>query len=65
MYQPGELEGRQQRATEPIWSLEVYNVLPPLVKPNEPVLYYLQDGPNRGFVREELLAIPPTILFLQ
>ena len=25
----------------------------------EPVLYYLKDGPKRGFVREELMIVPP------
>ncbi|RMX48680.1 hypothetical protein pdam_00014318 [Pocillopora damicornis] len=25
----------------------------------EPVLYYLKDGPKRGFVREELQIGPP------
>ena len=29
-----------------------------MTKPDEPVLYYLQDGPQRGFVREELLVVP-------
>ena len=33
--------------------------LPPLVKPNTLIVYCLQDGPKRGFVHEELLAIPP------
>ena len=26
---------------------------------NQPVVYYLRDGPKRGFVREELLVVPP------
>ena len=30
-----------------------------MTKPDEPVLYYLQDGPPRGFVREELPVVPP------
>ncbi|CAH3033562.1 unnamed protein product [Porites lobata] len=59
LYQPGELEGGRQRATDAVWSLKVHNFLPPLVKPNEPIVYYLQDGPKRGFVLEELLAILP------
>ena len=31
-----------------------------MTKPDEPVLHYLQgdDAPQRGFVREELLAVP-------
>ena len=26
LYQPGELEGGQRRATDPIWSLKVFNI---------------------------------------
>ena len=58
-YQPGELEGGTKRATDPIWSLKVYQVVKNMTKPNEPVVYYLSDGPKRGFVREELLVVPP------
>ena len=58
-YQPGELEGGVKRATDPIWSLKVYNIERSFTKPNHPVLYYLHDGPKRGFVREELLVVPP------
>ena len=60
LYQPGELEGGgTKRATDPIWSLKVYQVVQNMTKPNEPVVYYLSDGPKRGFVREELLVVPP------
>ena len=59
LYQPGELEGGVKRATDPIWSLKVYNLERSFTKPNQPVLYYLADGPKRGFVREELLVVPP------
>ena len=59
LYQPGELEGGVKRATDPIWSLKVYTVERSVTKPNEPVLYYLRHGPKRGFVREELLVVPP------
>ena len=59
LYQPGELEGGTKRATDPIWSLKVYQVDENKTKPNEPVVYYLSDGPKRGFVREELLVVPP------
>ena len=58
-YQPGELEGGTKRATDPIWSLKVYQVVENKTKPNEPVVYYLSDGPKRGFVSEELLVVPP------
>ena len=30
-----------------------------MTNPGEPVFYYLEDGPQRGFVREELLVVPP------
>ena len=59
LYQPGELEGRAKRATDPIWSLKVYQVVENRTKPDQPVVYYLSDGPKRGFVREELLVVPP------
>ena len=60
LYQPGELEGGStKRATDPIWSLKVYQVVKNMSNPNEPVIYYLSDGPKRGFVREELLVVPP------
>ena len=54
LYQPGELEGGRRRATDSLWSLEVHRLGRSVSKPGEPVLYYLQDGPPRGFVREEL-----------
>ena len=61
LYQPGELEGGRRRATDPLWSLQVYRLGRSVTKPDEPVLYYLDadDGPKRGFVREELLVVPP------
>ncbi len=59
LYQPGELEGGRRRATDPVWSLEVYRLGRSVTKPKEPVVYYLLDGPSRGFVREELLVVPP------
>ena len=51
LYQPGELEGDRCCATNPVWSLTVHRLGRSVTKPNEPVLYYLQDGPQRGFVR--------------
>ena len=59
LYYPGELEGGGWRATDPIWSLKVYNIHKTVVNPAEPVVYYLFDGPKRGFVREELMVVPP------
>ena len=58
LYQPGELEGGRRRATDPVWSLHLYKIERSVTKPDEPVLYYLLNGPQRGFVREELLVVP-------
>ena len=65
LFAPGEGEGgNRRRATDPIWSLEVYDLDRTVVTPNQPVLYYLSKGsgqrqpPRRSFVREELQAIP-------
>ena len=59
LYYPGELEGGGRRATDPIWLLRVYTIQKVVTKPDAPVVYYLYDGPKRGFVREELLVVPP------
>ena len=58
-YAAGELEGGQRRATDPIWSLKVFNIEKSFVNKEEPVLYYLKDEPKRGFVIEALQIFPP------
>ena len=59
LYQPGELEGGRRRATDPVWSIQVYRLARSVAKTGEPMLYYLLDGPvARGFVKEELLVVP-------
>ena len=59
---PGELEGGQKRATDCIWSPQIYHIKESMVQKNQPVLYWLEDdefnGPKRSFVREELMVIP-------
>ena len=40
-------------------SLKVYGMERLLMNKNEPVLYYLKDGPKLGFIREELQIVPP------
>jgi hypothetical protein len=57
LYQPGELEGGRRRATDPVWSLTIHRINHSMTWSGEPVLYYLTDGPNRGFVHEELLPV--------
>jgi len=58
LYQPGELEGgERRRATDPIWSLETYQISQ--VRGKNPIIYYLQPpAPKRGFVRQELMVVP-------
>ena len=57
LYQPGKLEGVCRRATEPVCSLQLYRLKHAVPKHGEPVLYYLLDGPTRGFVREEVHVV--------
>ena len=58
LYQPGEQHGDQKRrATDFIWSKNTYRLDRIVQEPGNRVLYYLQDGPDRAFVREELMHI--------
>jgi len=57
LYQPGELEGGRQRATDPVWSLTIHTVRNVVRQNGLPALYYLIEGPARGFVCEELLIV--------
>ena len=60
LFQPGELEGGVRRAMDPFWSLKVFEVARAMMKPDQPVMYWLADpGPKRSFVREELMVVPP------
>ena len=55
LYQPGKQHGDQKRrATDLIRSKEL---VPIVQEPGNRVLYYLQDGPDRAFVRDELMHI--------
>ena len=63
LYKPGELEGyrykgeRRKRSTDPIWSVDVYKIKDRCVQKHQPTLYYLDGGPKRSFVFEELQQI--------
>ena len=63
LYEPGELEGQQyggerrKRSTDPIWSVDVYKIKNGYVQKHQPTLYYLDGGPKRSFVFEELQQI--------
>jgi len=60
LYAPGEQEGgEKRRATDPIWSMDIYDISRAIVSSDQPVLYYLSEGaPKHNFVREELQAVP-------
>ena len=63
LYEPGKLEGqiykgeRRKRSTDPIWSVDVYKIKDRYVQKHQPTLYYLDGGPKRSFVFEELQPI--------
>ena len=58
LYQPGEQHGNQKRrATDLIWSKNTYRLDRIVQDSGNRVLYYLQDRPDRAFVREELMHV--------
>ena len=46
-----------KRSTDPIWSVDVYRIKDRYVQKQQPTLYYLDGGPKRSFVFEELQSI--------
>jgi len=62
LLEPSDLEGGRRRAGEMNWSPVIYHVRESLTQKNQPVLYWIIDdngnGPERSFVKEELLVIP-------
>ena len=59
LFASGEYEGgEKRRATDPVWSLEIFELSHSKVSPDQPVMYYLSGGPKRSFVREELQVVP-------
>ena len=63
LYGPGELEGQQyggerrKRSADPLLSVDVYKIEDRYVQRYQPTLYYLDGGPKRSFVFEELQPI--------
>ena len=63
LYEPGELEGyqykgeRRKRSTDPMWSVDVYIIKDRYVQKHQPTLCYLDSGPKRSFIFEELQPI--------
>ena len=59
LVQPGEEHGDQKRrATDMIWSKKTYRLNRIVNEANNRTMYYLEDGPERAFVKEELLQVP-------
>ena len=59
LLQPGEEHDDQRhRATDNVWSKKTYRLREIIEDPGNRVMYYLSDGPERAFVKEELMLIP-------
>ena len=59
LYLPGEQHRDQKkRATDLNWSKKTYRLDRIVEESGNRVMYYLKDGPERAFVREELMLIP-------
>ena len=59
LYAPGEAEAdTHRRATDPIWSIKTYTIKNSMMTSKQPVLYWIENGPKRSFVREELQIVP-------
>ncbi len=54
-----ELDGGRRRSTDPIWSKEIFTFESAIIRSRQPVMYQLDGGPKRYFVREELMVVPP------
>ena len=58
LYQSGEQHGDQKGwATDLTWSKKMYRLDRIVQDPGNHDLYYLQDGPDRAFLREKLMHI--------
>ena len=59
LLQPGEEHDDQRcRAMDRIWSKKTYRLREIVEDSGNRVMYYLNDGPERAFVSEELMLIP-------
>ena len=59
LLQPGEEhDDQRKRATDRIWSKKTYRLREIVEDSGNRVMYYLKDGPERAFVKEELMFIP-------
>ena len=59
LLQPGEEHNDQRkRATDRTWSKKTYRLREVISKLGNRVIYFLKEGPERSFVKEELMQIP-------
>ena len=59
LHPPREQHDDQKiEATDSIWSIITYRLGRVIEEPGNRVLHYFQGGPDREFVREELMRIP-------
>ena len=59
LLQPSEEHDDQhKRATDRIWSRKTYRLREIVKDSGNRMMYYLKDGPERAFVKEELMLIP-------
>ena len=59
LLQPGEEHDNQRRrAMDKIWSKKTYRLREIVEDLGNCVMYYLKDGPERAFVKEELMLFP-------
>ena len=59
LLQPSEEHNDQRkRATDRIWFKKTYRLREIVEDSGNRVMYYLKDGPERAFVKEELMLIP-------
>jgi hypothetical protein len=67
LYKPGEAEDdNRYRATDPIWSVDVYDIDEIRSFLDQPALYTLQGlDPERTFTREQLQVIPEDTDFMR
>ena len=59
LLQPSEEhDDQRKKATDRIWSEKTYRLREIVENSGNRVVYYLNDGPERAFVKEELMLIP-------
>ena len=59
LLQHGEEHNDQhKKATDRIWSKKTYRLSEVTLSHGNQVMYHLEDGPERAFIKEELMFIP-------